>query len=90
MDVFIYFDRPLPLPRGVIEDAVDEALGERGEVTGAGGGARGDNIDIEIYDDADKAVILLIKQVLRDLNVPSDTFLVVDGERHSLENGRFA
>jgi hypothetical protein len=65
--------------RDEIEDPLHETLQEAGlgEVTGGGGGIYGSNIDIEISDARrfDEA-LALIRQVLRNLNVPHSTVIV--------------
>ena len=40
MDIFIYFTANLSMPKDEIEDALQECLGNRGEVTGSGMGDR--------------------------------------------------
>ena len=85
MDVFIYFTPRLATPREEIEDALQEHLGNRGEITGGGSGKRGANIDIEIFDDQRGAELLPgIMRILRHLGVPQDTYLDVDGQRQDL------
>jgi hypothetical protein len=84
VDIFIYFSVRLKTPRDVIEDALQRCLGDRGEVTGGGIGDRGANIDIEVLDEDGRTVVSDIEQVLKELGVPEDTWLVVDGERRDL------
>lgn len=52
MEVFIYWHGPSGVPRDEIEDVIEDVLGDRGEVTGAGSGMSGSNVDLEIFDDA--------------------------------------
>ena len=86
MDIFIYFSQ-LSVPRDVVEDALQDCLGDRGEVTGGGLGNRGANIDIEVFSDQDGPLILCeMKRTLRGMDVPQDTWLVIEGERHDLYN----
>lgn len=84
MYIFVYFYSQLIIPRDEIEDAIDNCLGNRGEVTGGGSGDAGSNIDIELYCDEDMTVVKEIMQVLKYMQVPTDTALVVDGERYNL------
>ena len=44
----IRFDRPLPIDRDDVEDEVNEALTGIGEVSGAGSGAFGAHLDVDI------------------------------------------
>jgi hypothetical protein len=54
MEIFLYWLGEAHVAgRDVIEDAIEEALGDKGEVTGGGSGDTGGNIDIEIFDEAD-------------------------------------
>lgn len=52
--------QPLPgdVDRDDIEDALSDVLDQKGEVTGAGSGAGGWNLDVEIFDDADTDLCL--------------------------------
>jgi len=85
MDVFIYFSPRLTIPRDEIEDALQEHLGNRGEITGGGSGQRGANIDIEIFDDESGPELLQgVERTLRRMGVPQDTYLDVDGQRQDL------
>lgn len=49
-DIFIYSALSLGYPRGELDDDLEDLLGSAGEVTGAGAGDRGWNIDLEIYN----------------------------------------
>ncbi len=85
MDIFIYFTPKLSTPKDEIEDALQECLGDRGEVTGSGIGDRGANIDVEVFDSKHPQEVLDdVERVLKDLRVPRDTWLVVDGQRRNL------
>ena len=85
MDVFVYSSPRLAVPRDEIEDARQEHLGNRGEITGGGSGHRGANIDVEVFDDESSAELLLgIKRILRHLGVPQDTYLDINGQRQDL------
>jgi len=50
MDLFVYTFEPLRHGLDDLEQAIDEALQGRGEVTGTGTGGKGSNIDVEITD----------------------------------------
>lgn len=86
MEIFIYFPAIDPADRYDIEDYIDEVIEGEGEVTGGGTGFGdiGSNIDIEIYNENNKVTISKIKKVLLDLNMPRETYLVVDGTKESL------
>ncbi len=87
MDIFIYFYSQLEIPRDKIEEAIDDCLGGRGEVTGGGSGNTGSNIDIEIYNDDDTEAVEEVKMVLKSMKVPTDTTLVIEGERYKVYEG---
>jgi hypothetical protein len=72
--VYVYSTRPLPEPRGGLEDDLEEWLAGAGEVSGGGGGAAGWNIDLELFDDlaADQWIDRLAA-FLREWGVPEDT-----------------
>jgi hypothetical protein len=72
----IYFHSPLQIDRDEIEEALEDYLGERGEVVGGGSGIRGSNIDLEIEGNA-APHLEPIKQILRKLKVPRDTTIVI-------------
>lgn len=86
MDIFIYMTGGLPCGLDELEDALDSALGDRGEVTGTGTGQAGSNIDVFIEEGeltAEQA-LLLIRRTLADCEVPASTKIVIDGSEHSL------
>jgi hypothetical protein len=76
--VCVYSTKPLPEPRGGLEDDLEELLAGAGEVSGGGGGAAGWNIDLELFDDlsADQWIDRLAA-FLREWGVPEDTSLKV-------------
>lgn len=84
MEIFVYFGVGLDVPRDEIEEAIDEVLASRGEVTGGGSGNSGTNIDIEIFDNNDIAAVQDVKNALRNLDLPSDTTIVIDSVRSNL------
>lgn len=66
----IVLDGPLPVDRDDIEDALNEAFVDTGEVTGAGSGNRGMNLDLEVDESEPKAVVLeRVFRVLSELEV---------------------
>lgn len=86
VDIFVYLYGQLTVARQDIEDAIDECLGGRGEVTGAGLGARGANIDIEVFEAGElPAVTEAVRSALRELGVPEDTIIDSDGVRTRLD-----
>jgi hypothetical protein len=84
MDAFIYFVDRLPCGLDEIEDALNSALGDKGEVTGVGTGQTGSNLDVFVKDDAmsEKQALLLIRQTLADYELPGTTRVVIDGSEH--------
>ncbi|MFD4598976.1 hypothetical protein ACFWPQ_13185 [Streptomyces sp. NPDC058464] len=56
--VEIWFDGPIPVDRDDVEDALNEALDGMGEVTGAGTGESGSNLDVEVEESAEKDIVL--------------------------------
>ena len=81
-DVFIYSKLTLSCGRDEIEDALDDVLADAGEVTGGGAGSAGWNIDIELIscDDTDRHVAE-IARILRELAVPTYTYLVIGADQ---------
>ncbi|KHL91218.1 hypothetical protein QW71_35935 [Paenibacillus sp. IHB B 3415] len=84
MDVFVYFKSKQSYSRDEIEEAIEEILETRGEVTGSGSGTNGSNLDIEIYDESDDEAVEQVKKVLRQMKVTNDTTIVVKGVRFNL------
>lgn len=85
MDIFIYFYTPLGQPLDVIEDALDDALEGRGEVTGTGVGSRGSNFDVEIFEEGDaEAYLREIRRVLREAGAPGEGEIVIDGATYPI------
>ena len=79
MDVWVYIKPGLnPDDRWAIEDAIEEALGDRGEVTGGGTMLDGSESDfsVEIFDDATPVPFVLeqFRAVLRgfEFTEPAD------------------
>jgi hypothetical protein len=77
----VYFHSPLNIDRDDIEEALEEYLGDRGEIVGAGSGASGSNIDVEIEGDAIPH-LEPIKRILRKLKVPADSQIVIEGKKY--------
>jgi len=73
----------MTIPRDEIEDALQECMGEHGEVTGGGAGVEGSNLDLLILED-DESLIEEIRLTLRTLEMPPDTVMVINGEEYSL------
>jgi hypothetical protein len=69
-----------------LEDALDSALGDTGEVTGSGTGRTGSNIEVFLRDDAvsEEQALLLIRRALANYGLPGTTRVVVDGREHPL------
>lgn len=85
MDIFIYFFERLNIPLDEVEDALDEALGDLGEVTGMGSGESGSNIDLEIADENDsRQVLTIIRSVLGNLSVPDSSIIEIEGVEHKV------
>lgn len=85
MYLYIYFSR-LP-ERGSldeVEDDLEELLGDSGDVTGAGLGVSGGNIDIEFYGEED--ALEDIKSYLLSYGFDKETVLDVNGKRMLLGN----
>jgi len=86
MDAFIYTAGRLPCAIDELEDALESALGGRGEVTGSGTGRAGCNLDIAIEDGAlsEEQALMLIRRALADYGLPGMTRVVIDGREHTL------
>ena len=86
MDAFIYMNERLPCGMDELEDALESALGDRGEVTGSGTGRTGSNIDVFLRDNAvsEEQALLLIRRALANYGLPGTTRVVIDGTEHPL------
>ena len=66
----IRFDRPLPVDRDDVEDELNEALAGVGEVSGAGSGAFGAHLDVDIDPAAARdEIVALVLGVLTGLGL---------------------
>jgi hypothetical protein len=81
MNIFIYSFSKLTTPRDVVEEMLEQVLGEEGEVTGGGGGTTGSNIDIEVYHKDAREFLGPIRKVLKDAQLPPDSIIVIEGEQ---------
>lgn len=82
MDAFIYLPRNVGIGRDVIEDELEGALGEVGEVTGGGSGVSGSNLDLYLDDQAPlEKVLEIIIAALRRVGV-AQAKIVIDGKEH--------
>ncbi|MEV0821718.1 hypothetical protein [Nonomuraea rubra] len=86
MDVFISWLGAARVPRFDLEDTIEAILGEEGELTGGGSGDIGENIDIEIFDDADAGRLLARIAAAVSADVPANaSYCAADeDERHLL------
>ena len=84
IEIYIYSNLELKEPRGNLEDDLEEFLEDNGEVSGAGSGEKGWNIDLNIHD-----VVVVwpykIKNFLKEWGVPEDCYLKV--YHHDWEEG---
>ncbi|GAA2729840.1 hypothetical protein [Actinocorallia aurantiaca] len=68
--VEIWIDGPIEVDRDDIEDALNEALAGAGEVSGAGSGTGGSNLDVDVFEGADRSNVLnRVFEVLNALGV---------------------
>jgi hypothetical protein len=83
MDVFLYFYERLPFGLDEVEDALDQALGDSGEVTGTGVGEKGSNVDIRINDESmsTSQVVRLIHQALSHLQLPDFSRILIEDKK---------
>ncbi len=79
--ISIYFYSKLSMGRSAIEDDLDEILEDKGEVTGGGSGISGSHIDIDIYEGNAADFLEPIRSLLKELDVPDDTVIVIDNEQ---------
>jgi hypothetical protein len=91
MFIDIYFPPHLPIDRDLIQEELEQQLGLRGEVVGAGGSDAGSNLDLEVFEPVDRrSVIAAIVSTLDRLGVPDETILALSdtGERRSIRELR--
>lgn len=68
--VEIWLDGPISVDRDDVEDALNEALEGIGEVTGAGSGEAGSNLDVEVDESFPRELVLgKIFLVLNELEI---------------------
>jgi hypothetical protein len=85
MDVFIYFKEPTGYGLDELEDALIDALGDRGEVTGTGTGEKGSNLDLEFFAEIDESrALTLVREALAAFSLPASSEVVINGTRHKL------
>ena len=78
--IFIYFfSKRENIDSDDVEDAINDVLGEKGEVTGAGSGASGSNLDVQVYGNP-LDFLDMMRSVLRELEVPVDTVVAIGEE----------
>ena len=65
-----------------MEDAIDDELAGKGEVTGIGMGESGSNIDIEIFAESigKLSALKMIRDGLIHFKIPSSTLIKINGE----------
>lgn len=87
MDVFIYFYERLPCGLDEVEDTLERALGDFGEVTGSGTGEKGSNLDLLISDSGPplNQVLNLIQDALRPLHLPDSSRIVIESKKYALK-----
>lgn len=81
-EIFIYSKKSLlqyaGKARDELEDDLEQLLGEAGEVTGAGAGTAGWNLDVRLHDaSALEQWLERLTTFLRNWEVPDDTHLEV-------------
>jgi hypothetical protein len=86
MDIFIYFNERLPVGLDELEDALDAALGDEGEVTGTGAGECGSNLDLFVKNEAmtDGEVVGLVRKALTVFAIPKASKIVIDDKEFSI------
>jgi hypothetical protein len=73
--IFLYWSGVADLNRDEVEDIIQEALGDDGEVTGGGAGMNRVNIDVEIYD-ADRSALVFrrVSAVVATIGLPDNAY----------------
>lgn len=70
MDVFIHIPPGMDVDLEEIEDGLDEAIGELGEVAGGAISATGTVIDLDVEDDVDPAQLAgVLRSVLKGMGI---------------------
>lgn len=81
MDIFVYSREKLNEALGSIEDNIDDLLDGKGEVTGGEEGAKGWNIDIEVFETRKlETIIIDLLKFLKKTKVPQDTHPNIQGK----------
>jgi hypothetical protein len=76
--VDLYFPPNLPIERDQIQLAIEGDLGTTAEVVGAGSGAAGSNLDLEISETANlRSLLTALAVTLTRLGVPDETLIQV-------------
>ena len=77
MDIFIRFPPGVEVRKDEIEDVLDDAIGELGEVTGGSIDAKGMTMDLDVEDDADpEEIVEMIRAGLRALGVTPEQIVL--------------
>jgi hypothetical protein len=77
MDVFIHFPPGVDANKDEIEDVLDDAIGELGEVAGGGIDQSGMSIDLDVEDEVDPDELVgLIREALKSLGVAASKIVV--------------
>ncbi|HEY6228253.1 MAG TPA: hypothetical protein VI282_14120 [Verrucomicrobiae bacterium] len=86
MTAFIYFREQIDFTLDEIEDALDRALLNIGQVNGTGVGEAGANIDIVITDASvgSDTIAEIIGNALESFAVPQSTVIKVKGREYGL------
>ena len=85
MDIFIYFKNDNYIELYEIEEAIDNIIYGKGEVTGTGIGLTGCNIDICFYE---KMSIDDVLAILCKLKLPNDAYCKIAGKNYKLYTHR--
>lgn len=81
MFAMVSITSPLNVEKVIIEDELEEAFAERGEVTGAGVSQRGCHLDLEVDDDLGVSEVLRrIRSTLEKVGLTSETKITIESE----------
>ena len=79
MNAYIYFKGATGVSLDEIEEALDRAFMDRGEVTGSGLGPAGSNIDLEIFDDMPADVVRAhVDNVIQELGIRTPVIIEME------------